>query len=126
MRQRFKNILIIRPILLKLLKDFVGLKNENGSFRLELDITRLELELSKKIANFEELRLQRLEITSGSKQLVIKLIKSLSQLDRSILLTILFKDDLSNITWKTFNISKSTFYRRLKFIESLLYWCLFD
>ncbi|MDI3350273.1 hypothetical protein [Mycoplasmopsis arginini] len=124
MEKKFKKLLAMKPILSTLLSD-LNVDNKNGSKKYHYDIEEFELKLAKKLSNFARIREKRLQNKLNFIDFIYDLIKGLSPLDRSILLTIIFRNNYDNITWKTFNISKSTFYRRIRFLERIIYWCLF-
>ncbi|WP_330463603.1 hypothetical protein [Metamycoplasma gateae] len=128
-KEKFKNLFFIKPILKDLLKNILRNANtkniENIKLIESLDEKerKIELEFIKRVRNFEYIKNSKLITNETMKNFIIDTINNLDEIDRSILLTILFRKDLENISWKTFNISKSTFYRRIKFIEKMIKWC---
>ncbi|PZW01417.1 hypothetical protein [Metamycoplasma auris] len=140
-KEKFKNLLILKPVIKRLIKE------EIKELKLKLNKTKdnnlnesilnekhkenkvneeLEKEFKRKLTNFSKIKENKINSASSFKKFIVSTINNLSELDRSIFLTILFRKNLNNVTWKTFNISKSTFYRRLNFIEKIINWCLFE
>lgn len=128
---KFQNLIFINPLFKKFLINILKDKNLNMKKKIELiekektEEKELEKEFRKKVSNFTKLKDQKNKTFEEYKGFLLDTIKNLDSTERSIFLTILVKNDLSKVSWKTFNISKSTFYRKLKFIEKVLKWCLF-
>ncbi|WP_238543471.1 hypothetical protein [Metamycoplasma alkalescens] len=134
-KEKFKNLIIMKPMIKRFIKDEIkSLKNKDNNNNENItnkeinakEDDELEKEFKKKISNFSKIKNEKLSSAKNFKKFIVLTINNFSDLDRSIFLTILFRKDLKNVSWKTFNISKSTFYRRLKFIEKFIKWCLFD
>ncbi|AZZ65502.1 hypothetical protein DMC14_001720 [Metamycoplasma phocicerebrale] len=131
-QKKYKRLISLKPFINLILQGCSdkfpnNLSDEQISAKdLNNDNSQLEKELSLCIKNFEELKAQKMLINRNFKTLLLNTINNLEPVAKSIFLTILFKKNLSNISWKTFNISKSTFYRKIKLIEKIIKWCFFE
>ncbi|ENY68684.1 Hypothetical protein MAU_4800 [Metamycoplasma auris 15026] len=140
-KERFKNLLLLKPLIKRLIKEEIKElkleKNKNNDTFYCINLLNekykeikmneeLEKEFERKLTNFAKIKENKMNSASSFKKFIVSTINNLSDLDRSIFLTILFRKNLNTVTWKTFNISKSTFYRRLNFIEKIINWCLFE
>ncbi|MBN4089504.1 hypothetical protein OF364_00860 [Mycoplasma enhydrae] len=130
--RKYKELISLRPFVSSVLQGCLGNRPKNLTDQqikakdLRNNNSELEKEFSIKMSNFKDLKKQKEIIDKNYKTLLLNAINNLQSIDKSILLTIIFKRNLSNISWKTFNISKSTFYRKIKFIEKILKWCFFE